>query len=84
MTPFSLGTVLTKNRGTRIGIQPEYHEKIFNMFQRLHGYDEYPGTGVGLAIVRKAAKLMDGDIWVESDVGQGSRFFVKLHLSKED
>jgi light-regulated signal transduction histidine kinase (bacteriophytochrome) len=67
-----------------IGIQPEYHEKIFNMFQRLHGYDEYPGTGVGLAIVRKAAKLMDGDIWVESDVGQGSRFFVKLHLSKED
>lgn len=61
-----------------IGIAPEYHEKIFNIFQRLHSDDEYPGTGIGLATVKKCAALLDGQVWVESEPGDGSRFFVKL------
>ncbi len=61
-----------------IGISAEYHEKIFNVFQRLHSDDEYPGTGIGLATVNKSVGLLGGRVWVESDVGGGSKFFVKL------
>lgn len=61
-----------------IGIPPEYHNKIFNVFQRLHSEDDYPGTGIGLAIVKKAAELLGGRVWVESVVGEGSTFFVQL------
>ena len=61
-----------------IGIPPEFHEKIFNIFQRLHNQDEYPGTGIGLAIVKKATELLDGRVWVESGVGEGSTFYVQL------
>ena len=61
-----------------IGIAPEFHDKVFDMFQRLHPDHEYPGTGVGLAIVRKAAELLRGRVWVESEPEQGSRFFVEL------
>ena len=61
-----------------IGIQPEYHERIFRMFERLHGADSYPGTGIGLAIVRKGAERMGGRVGVESAPGSGSRFWVEL------
>ncbi|MEW5870028.1 MAG: PAS domain S-box protein [Chloroflexota bacterium] len=61
-----------------IGIPAEYHEKIFNIFQRLHSEDEYPGTGIGLATVKKAVSLLGGEVWLTSQVGQGSAFFVKL------
>ena len=61
-----------------IGIAPEYFEKIFQIFQRLHTNEEYPGTGIGLALVSKAAKILKGQVWVESDPNQGSKFFVKL------
>jgi signal transduction histidine kinase len=61
-----------------IGIPAEHHERIFNVFQRLHSDDEYPGTGIGLAIVKKAVDLLGGRVWVESVVGQGSTFWVKL------
>lgn len=61
-----------------LGISPEYHEKIFTMFQRLQSQEAYPGTGVGLAIVKKATELMGGQVWVESEVGKGSTFFVEL------
>ncbi len=65
-----------------IGIAPEFHEKIFEVFQRLHSQDEYPGTGVGLAIVAKAARMMNGEVQVESSLGAGSRFTIILPLAE--
>jgi len=61
-----------------IGIAPEYHERIFRVFERLHDIEAYPGTGIGLAIVRKGAERMGGRVGVESEVGKGSRFWVEL------
>lgn len=61
-----------------IGIRPEYHERIFRMFERLHGVDSYAGTGIGLAIVRKGVERMGGRVGVESTPGTGSRFWVEL------
>jgi len=63
-----------------IGIPAEHFERIFNTFQRLHSQEQYPGTGIGLAIVKKAVEMLDGRVWVESAVGAGSRFFVELPL----
>jgi signal transduction histidine kinase len=61
-----------------IGIPPEYHERIFRMFERLHSVNAYPGTGIGLAIVRKGAERMGGRVGVESAGANGSRFWVEL------
>ena len=61
-----------------IGVAPEYHEKIFNIFQRLHSQTDYPGTGIGLAAVRKALQIMGGQVWVESELGKGSVFKIKV------
>jgi PAS domain S-box-containing protein len=61
-----------------IGIAPEYQERIFRVFERLHGVDIYPGTGIGLAIVRKGVERMGGNFGVESQIGQGSRFWIEL------
>ena len=66
-----------------IGIERQYHEKIFQVFQRLHSSDEYPGTGLGLAIVAQAVRAMEGDISIESTPGRGSTFAVRLRAADQ-
>lgn len=67
-----------------IGIDRQHFERIFIVFQRLHSAEEYPGTGIGLALVRKAARALDGEVWVESELGQGSAFYVGLPKTPPD
>jgi PAS domain S-box-containing protein len=82
--------VTGENRGDRvrlwikdngIGIAPEHFERIFGLFERLHSPQEYPGTGIGLALVRKAIERMAGAVGVESEAGKGSRFWIELPLA---
>jgi PAS domain S-box-containing protein len=65
-----------------IGISEEYFEKIFNIFQRLHNDDQYSGTGIGLATVKKAVGLLNGTVGIKSVVGKGSTFFLKFPENK--
>ena len=65
-----------------IGIPAVATDKLFGMFQRMHRQSEYPGTGIGLAIVRKAVERMNGSVGFESQEGKGSRFWVELPAAK--
>jgi Bacteriophytochrome (light-regulated signal transduction histidine kinase) len=65
-----------------IGIAPEYLDKVFHIFERLHTKGSYAGTGIGLAIATKAAERMDGRVAVESSPNQGSRFWIELPREK--
>jgi len=67
-----------------IGIAPQYQQRIFRVFERLHGVDSYPGTGIGLAIARKGVERMGGRVGVESQTGQGSRFWIELPKALTD
>ncbi|WP_309085679.1 PAS domain S-box protein [Chelativorans sp.] len=66
-----------------IGIAPEHQTRIFNIFERLHGQGSYEGTGVGLAVVRRASERLGGKAGVESEPGSGSRFWVDLPAASE-
>ncbi|MBC8354325.1 MAG: PAS domain S-box protein [Planctomycetes bacterium] len=61
-----------------IGIAPEFHERVFGIFKRLHARDEYSGTGIGLAICERIANRLGGRIWVESEEGQGATFYFTI------
>ena len=83
--------VWTEARGQKVrcwvedngmGIAPEHRERIFGIFERLHSGDRYPGTGIGLAIVRRGVERMGGRVGVESTPGEGSRFWVELEAAE--
>jgi len=72
------GTVRVWVIDNGIGISPEYHQKIFGVFQRLHSSETYPGTGIGLALVSKGVERLGGRVGVESEPGRGCRFWIEL------
>ncbi len=72
-----------------IGVEPEYRERVFRMFQRLHVREAYAGTGIGLAIAQQIVELHNGRIWIEDSVLGGARFCCTLpaassHLGDHD
>ena len=67
-----------------IGIAPEYQQKVFRIFERLHPNDSYTGTGIGLAIATKAAERMNARLGVESHLRQGSQFWIELPTAQTD
>lgn len=64
-----------------IGIAPQYQKKIFGLFQRLHSNETYPGTGIGLALVRRGVERMGGRVGLESNAGNGSKFWIELQIA---
>ncbi|MBL8130840.1 MAG: GAF domain-containing protein [Anaerolineae bacterium] len=75
LTPDS---VIVRVQDNGIGIPVEFREKIFDIFQRLHSPDQFPGTGIGLAVVRRSVELLNGTVWVESVEDGGSAFCIRF------
>jgi len=85
--------VSAKDKGTEyqfsvsdngIGIDPQYFDHLFRIFQRLHTREEYPGSGIGLAICKKIVERHGGHIWIESQVGKGSTVYFTLNKRKKE
>ena len=72
------GSVRLNVQDNGIGIDPDHHMRIFRIFERLHGSTEYPGTGIGLAIVQRGMQRLNGKVGVKSALGQGSTFWIEL------
>lgn len=66
-----------------IGIDSQFHDKIFVIFQRLHNVDQYAGTGIGLSIAKRHIEFLGGEIWLESTVGEGTTFHFTIKKDKE-
>ncbi|HWQ90163.1 MAG TPA: ATP-binding protein, partial [Clostridia bacterium] len=67
-----------------IGIPAQYHDRVFHVFERLHGTEDYQGTGIGLSIVQRGIERMDGRVGMESEPGKGSRFWIELPRASSD
>jgi signal transduction histidine kinase len=81
-TPAQYCTLFFEDNG--IGFDEKYLDRIFTVFQRLHGKSEYEGTGIGLAIVRKIVERHGGTITARSTIGQGTTFIVTLPMQESE
>jgi light-regulated signal transduction histidine kinase (bacteriophytochrome) len=67
-----------------IGIEPRFADKVFVIFQRLHGRDAYPGTGIGLALCKKIVEFHGGEIWLDPEVSSGTRICFTLPVARRE